>query len=87
MKPIKVYSPKERQSEKKEFGKHIGKYLRQARKGKGLTQEELSLEAGYYRTYVNKIEQGNYSPSMHTIWRLADTLNMDLEEFFKDFDD
>jgi transcriptional regulator with XRE-family HTH domain len=85
MKPKKIDNPKDRRVEKEEFGEHIGEYLRKAREKKGMSQEDLSLEAGYYRTYVNKIEKGHYSPSMHTIWRLADALEMDLEEFFKDF--
>jgi transcriptional regulator with XRE-family HTH domain len=87
MKPKKVFTSRERQEEKTEFGKHIGEYLRRAREKRGVTQEDLSMDAGYYRTYVNKIERGKYSPSLHTIWRLADSLDMTLEEFFKEFDD
>ncbi|PJE63018.1 hypothetical protein COU88_01805 [Candidatus Roizmanbacteria bacterium CG10_big_fil_rev_8_21_14_0_10_39_6] len=43
------------------------------------------MNAGYYRTYVNKIEVGDYSPSFHTVWRLAHALGMKLKEFFKNF--
>jgi transcriptional regulator with XRE-family HTH domain len=85
MKPKKVNNTKDRQAEKVSFGIYIGNHLRRIREEKGITQEDLSLDAGYYRTYVNKIEKGHYSPSLHTIWRLAHTLGLNLEEFFKDF--
>lgn len=60
-------TPKERREEKKEFAIEIGKHLRKLRENKGISQEQLSNKAGYYHTYVNKIEQGKYSPSTHTI--------------------
>lgn len=77
--------PDQRKKDKEKFGKYFGQHLRKVRDSKGMTQEELSVEAGYYRTYVNKIEQGYYSPSLHTVWRLARTLGMSLSDFFKNF--
>lgn len=74
-----------RRKEKKEFAKHFGPYLRKIRESKNISQENLSMNAGYYRTYVNKIETGGYSPSLHTVWRLANELGMTLKDFFKDF--
>lgn len=78
-------SPDDRRQEKKEFAVEIGKHLRKVRESKGISQEKLSEKAGYYHTYVNKIEQGNYSPSLHTIWRLSHALGISLPEFFKNF--
>lgn len=78
-------NPNERRQEKAGFAKEIGKHLRKVRESKNISQEQLSNKAGYYHTYVNKIEQGKYSPSLHTIWRLADALDLSLEEFFKGF--
>lgn len=75
----------ERRQEKQEFASKIGDHLREIRESKNISQEKLSINAGYYHTYVNKIEQGKYSPSLHTIWRLSRALNMSLEEFFKGF--
>lgn len=82
---MEIDSSLERRKEKVAFGKEIGSYLRKIRESKGISQEELSLKAGYYRTYVNKIEAGNYSPSLHTIWRLSHALGMPLRDFFKNF--
>ncbi len=85
MEPKDLETTEERREEKKQFGKYIGEYLRIKRLDYGISQEQLSNKAGYYRTYVGKIEQGNYSPSLHTIWRLAYALDMSLAEFFSDF--
>ncbi len=78
-------TPDKRRKEKQDFASAIGKHLRKLREAKGMSQEKLSTEAGYYYTYVNKIEAGKYSPSLHTIWRLSHTLGMSLEDFFKGF--
>lgn len=86
MPPRNLDSVRERRVEKKEFALLLGEHLRRKRLSKDISQENLALECGYYRTYVNKIETGNYSPSMHTIWRLSYGLGMSLSEFFKGFD-
>lgn len=88
MRPLNFYPDKraaERAEEKKKFALEIGKHLRKVREVKGISQEQLSNKAGYYHTYVNKIEQGKYSPSLHTIWRLSHALGMSLSDFFKGF--
>ncbi len=85
MKPKELKNAKEKRQEKKDFAREIGKHLRKIREAKGVSQEKLSLDSGYYHTYVNKIEQGKYSPSLHTIWRLAYTLGLSLRDFFQDF--
>jgi transcriptional regulator with XRE-family HTH domain len=81
--PRELQSSKERRTEKLEFAKFFGSYLRKVRESKGISQENLSMNAGYYRTYVGKIEAGKYSPSLHTIWRLVHSLGMNMSEFFK----
>lgn len=45
---------------------------------------KLSEKAGYYRTHVGHIETGKYSPSVHTMWRIAHALDVDLGELLKD---
>ncbi len=74
-----------RRKEKGVFGYKLGQHLKRHRCERGVSQEKLSMDAGYYHTYVNKIENGKYSPSMHTMWRLIHALGMTLTEFFKDF--
>jgi len=85
MKPHSLETVAQRRKEKKDFAFYFGKHLRKIREEKGISQENLSLKAGYYRTYVGKIEQGQYSPSFHTVWRLAHALGTPLSKFLKDF--
>lgn len=73
----------EKNAEKQKFAKHIGKRLRAVREKTGLSQEQLSEKAGYYRTYVGHIENGNHSPSAHTMWRLAKVMKVDLGDLLK----
>ena len=54
--------------------------LQTARKEKGWSQEKLSEEAGFSRTFVGMIERGYSKPSLDAIDQLADTLGIDAEE-------
>lgn len=73
----------QKNAEKQKFAKYIGKRLRAAREKTGISQEQLSERAGYYRTYVGHIENGNHSPSVHTMWRLAKVMKVDLGDLLK----
>jgi XRE family transcriptional regulator, regulator of sulfur utilization len=70
-------------AEKQAFAAAAGERLRKFRKQTGISQEELSEKAGYYRTYVGHVESGRYSPSLHTMWRFAHVLGVDLGELLK----
>ncbi len=76
-------SPAEKAKEKKEFAKRLGQRIKEVRLSKGLSQEKLAHQAGYYRTYVGHIETAAYSPSTHTVWRLAKAMGVDLGELLK----
>jgi len=52
----------------------FGRVLRQLRKERGSTQEELGLEADLRRTYVSVLELGQQQPSLTTILKLAKAL-------------
>ena len=80
---FKTMSSQDKASEKKAFAKRLGERIREVRVAKGLTQEELAHNAGYYRTYVGHIETATYSPSTHTVWRLAKAMDVDLGELLK----
>jgi transcriptional regulator with XRE-family HTH domain len=53
----------------------FGKVLREVRKGKGLSQEQLAFESGYHPTYIGQLERGTKSPSLRTIMSLSVALN------------
>lgn len=48
-----------------------GVVLRRLRKDRGLTQEQLALEADLQRSYVSILELGQQQPSLTTIIKLA----------------
>ena len=61
----------------------FGKILRNERKKKGLTQEQLALEADLRRTFISSVELGHKQPSITTIFKLASALNTQPSELLK----
>ena len=57
--------------------------LEEFRKSKGLTQQELSIEAEVSRKSINAIENGVYVPSTVLALKIAKTLNCNVEDLFK----
>ena len=55
----------------------LGANVRRHRKLKGMSQEELSLEAGMKRSYVSDLERGTRNPSVRALGRLAEALEVD----------
>jgi len=68
---------------KKKIFQKFGIILKEKRKERGLTQEELADRAGIHRTYVAGIEGGHRNPSLKNIYRLAKALKIEIKEFFK----
>jgi transcriptional regulator with XRE-family HTH domain len=58
----------------------VGGNVRRLRLERGLTQEQLALEAELDLTYVGGIERGKRNPSLLAIVRLAGALNIDPAE-------
>ena len=54
----------------------FGRVLRKFRKDRSISQEELAFESGYHRTYIGQLERGEKSPSLRTIFDLAETLKV-----------
>lgn len=52
--------------------------LHKARIANNLTQKDLSKLSGIDQANISKIESGDYSPSLKTMKKLADAMNMDL---------
>ena len=50
----------------------FGDALRQLREEQGLSQEAAALTCGIDRTYFGKIERGAKSPTLGTVWKIAD---------------
>lgn len=61
----------------------LGKNVRKHRKLKGMTQEQLALEAEMERSYVSDLERGTRNPSVRALARLAEALSVKPEELLK----
>jgi transcriptional regulator with XRE-family HTH domain len=55
----------------------LGRNVRRYRKLKGMTQEQLALEAGMERSYVSDLERGQRNPSVRAVGRLAEALSVE----------
>ncbi len=60
----------------------FGQRVRDLRKKKGLTQEQLAEMAKIDYSYLNAIEAGRKNPSLKRIAKLARVLEISLPEFF-----
>jgi transcriptional regulator with XRE-family HTH domain len=54
----------------------MGQELRKARQQAGLTQEQLSFRAGLSRPYISQLERDIKSPTMETLFRICDALQV-----------
>ena len=56
--------------------KKFGDKLRELRKQKGLSQEDLALKSGLHRTYISDIERGSRNLSLKNIEKIAKALGI-----------
>lgn len=54
--------------------------MRQVRRLKEISQEELSFRAGVSKTYICEIERGSRAVSIDVMGRIADALEISLEK-------
>jgi transcriptional regulator with XRE-family HTH domain len=54
----------------------FGQVLRTHRLAAGLSQEQLGLESGVQRNFISLLETGQNQPTITTIFRLAQALNL-----------
>lgn len=60
----------------------IATVVREKRKAKGLTQEELAEMAGVSSSYIGQVERGELTPSISVIAVLIDILGIDANTLF-----
>ncbi len=63
-----------------EFTKRLGARLREVRKAKGLTQQELAEKAILHLTYVGHLEVGKYHPTVFVMWKISKALGVSMKE-------
>lgn len=63
----------------------FGERIRELRKQKGMTQEQLADKAHLHNTYIGTVERGEKNISMINIERVIKALGVSLAEFFSTF--
>jgi transcriptional regulator with XRE-family HTH domain len=61
----------------------VCKSVHERREQLGISQEELAHRAGLHRTYISDIERGARNPSLKTLSRLADALEMSTSDLIR----
>lgn len=61
----------------------FGRRVRQLRKRRRLTQEQLALEAGLDRSYIGQVERGERNISLSNIEKIAKGLRVQLHSLFR----
>lgn len=61
----------------------MGVVLREFRERAGQSQESLSAECGFDRTYISRVERGIINPTISRLWKIADALDSPLSEMIE----
>jgi transcriptional regulator with XRE-family HTH domain len=56
----------------------LGQRIREARKAKGLSQEDLALQSDIDPSYIGGVERGQRNPSFKKLCAIARTIGRDL---------
>lgn len=68
------------------FLEKIGHRIRELRRVKGWSQEELADHANLHRTYISSVEQGKRNLAAVNLKGLANAFGMSISEMLKDID-
>jgi transcriptional regulator with XRE-family HTH domain len=66
-------------SDKKKL-KVLGARIRSLREKQNISQAQLAYECELSREYIGLVERGVYSPTITTLWAIADALSISVEE-------
>ena len=71
---------------KLEIFKQVGKNIQQIRQSKGLSQVDLvgRIEGNIDTTNISRIEQGRTNPTLLTLYRIAQALEVPLTDLVRD---
>ncbi len=67
----------------KEFIKKFGNRVREIRKAKKISQEELAWDCGFELSQIGRIERGTINTSISHVAKIAEVLNVTPSELFK----
>ncbi|MEE8483274.1 MAG: helix-turn-helix transcriptional regulator [Nitrospinota bacterium] len=61
----------------------LGKRIKELRKNRRFSQEQLAEKAGISSKYVSRIEMGHHFPSIGILGKLGHILDVELKDFFE----
>lgn len=61
--------------------KEVGFFIQTKRKENKLTQQDLASKTGLSRNYISDVENGRYTPSAESLFKIAIVLDIDLNKF------
>lgn len=67
---------------RQKFTEIIGNNIKRERVQRGLTQDELAAQCGFYRTYINLVETAKRSPSSYSLYRIAKALKVEVDKLY-----
>ena len=65
---------------REEFTGRLSERLREVRKNRKMTQQEVAEKAGLHLTYIGHLEAGKYHPTMFVVWKIAKALGVSLDD-------
>jgi transcriptional regulator with XRE-family HTH domain len=71
--------------EKEEYLKAFGKHLRKIREEKGISLREVELRGDLDRQWLSKIELGKINPTLYSLRKLCELLEIDVSDLFVKF--
>ena len=63
---------------------NVGQTLRTLRLQKGYSQGDIEKHTGLLRCYLSRVENGHTVPSLGTLTKIAEALDLSLSRFFED---
>lgn len=69
--------------DQKRFTELLGSNIAKIRAEKGMTQKQLADACDFEKSNMSRIESGNTSPTLTSLLKIAQALDVDISELFK----
>ena len=67
-----------------DINKKVGLNIRNYRKKKNLSQEQLAFKAGLHRAYIGQIERGEKNIGVRNLYKIAKSLGIKTQDLLKE---
>jgi XRE family transcriptional regulator, regulator of sulfur utilization len=83
----KDVSKRELETGAQALSSQLGKTIQRLRKAYNLSLSELSEQSGVAKSIISQIERNETNPTLATIWRLSQALDVSIERFLSESND